>query len=504
MFYLTLGNKVDIPQSELFSVLQEFNPWWLGRPIADLPTWERTAAGRVWAWVEDRQTKRSLLLTGPRQVGKTTIYRQTIRRLLAAGFPGSNIVYATFDHPLFKLAGLERTLQAWEELYPPDPSHPQFLFLDEVQFVGGWQTWLKHQVDFQRKRRIAATGSALALRDASSESGVGRWETIPLATMTFAEFMRLREVEVPSKIPTVRSLQDLFDWKEADFSRAVPVARSLASPFHDYLLRGGFPEPALTPDLTRCQRLLREDIVDKVLKRDMTALYGVRRIIEVEKLFLYLCYHDGGILDVTAVTRNLEGTNKQTVLNYLDLFEATHLIYRLKPYLYGKAVLRGKDKAYLADAALPGAMLLLGRKLLEQPSKLGAAVETAFFKHAFTRYYAETPRFSYWRGSKQQQELEVDLIARIGDRIVPFEVKYQDTDVGARHLKGLQTFMAEHRIEWGYVITRRPTDLRIVVLPSSTDARHKKAPRARVALIPAPLACLWLAPLTAEGSVALP
>ena len=34
-------------------------------------------------------------------------------------------------------------------------------------------------------------------------------------------------------------------------------------------------------DLTRCQRLLREDIVDKVLKRDMTALYGVRRVLEV-------------------------------------------------------------------------------------------------------------------------------------------------------------------------------------------------------------------------------
>ena len=63
----------------------------------------------------------------------------------------------------------------------------------------------------------------------------------------------------------------------------------------------GFPEPALTDDLTRCQRLLREDIVDKVLKRDMTAFYGVRRVLEIERLFLYLCYHDGGILDIPTI-----------------------------------------------------------------------------------------------------------------------------------------------------------------------------------------------------------
>lgn len=489
---------MDIPQSELFSVLQEFNPWWLGQPIADLPTWQRTAASQVWAWVQDTQNTRSLLLTGPRQVGKTTIYRQTIRRLLAQGFPASNIVYATFDHPLFKLAGLDRTLRAWEDLYPPDAAHPQILFLDEVQFVEGWQTWLKLQVDFKRRRRIAVTGSAITLRDASTESGVGRWETIPLATLTFAEFLKLREYELPSGIPKVRSLRELFNWKERDFARAIPAARALMTPFQDYLLRGGFPEPALAPNLARCQRLLREDIVDKVLKRDMTALYGVRRVIEVEKLFLYLCYHDGGILDLTAITGNLEGTNKQTLISYLDLFEATHLIYRLKPFGYGKAVLRGKDKAYLADAALPGAMLLLGRKLLEQPMRLGSAVETAFFKHAYTRYYSETPTFSYWRGSKQQRELEVDLIAEIGERIVPFEVKYQDTEIGAKHLKGLRLFMEDNRLEHGYAITQRPDNFKIMAFLRDADARKNKLPTASVALIPAPLACYWLAPLSEE------
>lgn len=478
---------MDIPKSELFSVLQEFNPWWAGQPLGDLPDWERSATLQVWKWVKDPESRRSLLLTGARQVGKTTIFRQTIRRLLADGFPAQNVIYATFDHPLLKLVGLTRTLRAWEELYPAAPGHPRLLFLDEIQFVPDWQTWLKHQVDFHRGQRIAVTGSATPLLDGSTESGVGRWETIPLATLSFGEFLRLRKIETPP-LPQVKSLRDLFEWQEADFARAANIGRPLTAHFHEYLLRGGFPEPALASDLARCQRLLREDIVDKVLKRDMTALYNVRRVLEVEKIFLYLCYHDGGILDIPTLTRQLEGVNRQTALNFLSLFESTHLIYRLKPFGYGKEILRGRDKIYLADAALPGAMLLLGRKLLEKPDRLGPAVETAFFKHVFTRYYAQTPRFSYLRDSKNR-DLEVDLIAEIGDRLVPFEVKYQDAELTQKRLKGMRIFLENRKIDQGYVITQRWEDFGAV---QSQPVAEGAGANARILAIPAPLACYWL------------
>lgn len=481
---------MDIPKSELFSVLQEFNPWWSGQPVADLPDWERAASRQLREWIEDDQTKRSLLLTGARQVGKTTLFRQAIRRLVQEGFPPANLIYVTFDHPILKLAGLERTLQAWEELFPPVPGRPRFLFLDEIQFVPDWQTWLKHQTDFQRGRRIAATGSASPLRDASVESGVGRWETIPLPTLSFAEYLRLRNVQIP-KLPEIRSLKQLFDWSIGEFSNIATIARPLTAHFHEYLLRGGFPEPAMVNDLTRCQRLLREDIVDKVLKRDMTALYGVRRVLEVEKIFLYLSYHDGGILDVPTLSRQLDGINRQSVNNFLDLFEATHLIYRLRPHGYGKEVLRGRSKIYLADAALPGAMLLLGRRLLEKPDRLGAAVETAFFKHLYTRFYPDQPIFSYWQ-DKKNRDLEVDLIAETAGRLVPFEVKYQDAELTPRKLKGLRLFLEEKGVQHGYVITQRWEDFGIIETTSARKGQEREKLDAKILAIPAPLACLWL------------
>lgn len=481
---------MEIPQTELFSLLQEFNPWWLGQPLSDLPDWERTAARQVWEWVQSRESARSLLLTGARQTGKTTLYRQAIRRLLREGYPPQNILYATFDHPTLKLAGLQKALSAWDDLYQAAPEKPRLLFLDEIQYVPDWQTWVKHQVDFQRQNRIAVTGSASPLRVASAESGVGRWETIPLATLSFGEFLRLRRIDAP-QLPEVHSLRSLFDWSPSDFARASASARGLTVHFHDYLLRGGFPEPAMASDLARCQRLLREDIVDKVLKRDMTALYGVRRVLEVEKLFLYLCYHDGGILDLATIARQLDGINKQTATNFLDLFESTHLIYRLKPFGYGKEVLRGRDKVYLADAALPGAVLLLGKRLLERPERLGAAVETAVFKHVFTRFYKETPTFSYWR-DRRNADREVDIVAELGDRLVPFEVKYQDTEITAQKLKGLRVFLEERSVDQGYVISRRWEDFGVIEPTSGQAGREREKLAAKVLVIPAPLACYWL------------
>ncbi len=180
-----------------------------------------------------------------------------------------------------------------------------------------------------------------------------------------------------------------------------------------------------------------------------------------------------------------------THFTLFDLFESTHLVYRRKPFGYGKEVLRGRDKVYLADAALPGAVLLLGRRLLEQPERLGAAVETAFFKHVFTRYYKETPTFSYWRDRKNA-DYEVDIIAGLGDRLVPFEVKYQGTEISAKKLKGLRIFLEQRKLERGYVITQRWEDFGIMAVTSGLQGKEREKLSAKVLEIPAPLACFWL------------
>jgi predicted AAA+ superfamily ATPase len=467
-------------KAELFAVLRQYNPWWSGGHFPDLPAWRRAAFREIMAWTANPPAGRALLLSGARQVGKTTLFLQTIDELLAQGIAPTNILYATFDHPLLKLIGLDALVKLWRE-FEPAREGQEFLFLDEIQTSKDWQIWLKLQVDFEKRRRIAVTGSATPLVVAGQESGVGRWQTIRLATLSFFEYLQIRRLS-PVALPAVNSLRELFSWKKIEFTHAAESGRPLTGLFHEYLLRGGFPQSALVESVPLAQKLLREDIVDKVLKRDMTALFGVRRVLELEQVFLYLCLHDGGLLNLPQLCSTLE-LKRPTVSSFIELLETTHLIYRLLPFGYGKQVLRARPKIYLADAAIAPGVLLKGKALLEDTDALGRAVETAFFKHVFTRFYAQSVGFSYWRG---KQEREVDIIADLNGRLVPFEIKYRSPrHTGWGDLKGLISFCAERNVENAYVITQDATDFEVMQIENA-------GVKTRLLKIPAPLACYWL------------
>jgi len=444
---------MKVSKEELIAVLAQFNPWWRGEPIADLPGWQRAAWRQLNRWVTSPPVHRAILLSGARQVGKTTLLQQQIDALLKQGIAAANILYATFDHPVLKLAGIEAVLEAWRER-EPRVDGPEYLFLDEAQFIRDWGTWVKHQIDFNKQRRIVFTGSAMPLVEADQESGVGRWHTIRLTTLSFYEYLQIKKVQLPP-LPPLKSLTELFDWTPTQFYRAQEIAAPYVGHFHEYLIRGGFPQTAQVESITQAQRLLREDIIDKALKRDMTALFGVRRILDLEHTFLYLCMHDGGLLNITDLSNNLE-VKRPTAQHFIELLEACHLIYRLPPFGYGKDVLKGRFKIYLADAAIAPAVLLKGKSIIDDPAALGVATETAVFKHLFARFYAQNVRFTYWRG---KQEREVDLVAEIGGQFIPFEVKYRAQHTGARELKGLLDLCEQKKIARGYVVTKSLTSV---------------------------------------------
>ena len=98
-------------KSELFAVLRQYNPWWDGKRIPDLPNWRRAAFREVSLWLNEPPTHRAVLLSGARQIGKTTLLLQAIESMIATGIKPSRILYATLDHPLLKLTGAEKLLE---------------------------------------------------------------------------------------------------------------------------------------------------------------------------------------------------------------------------------------------------------------------------------------------------------------------------------------------------------------------------------------------------------
>ena len=232
--------------------------------------------------------------------------------------------------------------------------------------------------------------------------------------------------------------------------------------FQRYLLVGGFPETARQTDITLCQRLLREDVVERVLKRDMTALFGVRNVEDLEKLFIYLCLHTGGIVAHKTVAAALE-VSIPTVSSHLQLLEQANLVYRLPPFeLGGKKILKAKIKYYLVDAALRNAVLLRGEEVLSSSDEMGTIVETTVLRHLFAYYYRDTPDISYWRDARTDRE--VDIIVRSPRYTLPVEVKYRD-NAQIDPSSGLVQLCRQEDVKQAYLVTKKEEDFGPVDFP---------------------------------------
>lgn len=449
-----------VDRERLIKQLYGYNPWWAGKQ-SEVPTFQRTAFFRALSLLLDVNNRRAVMLSGPRRVGKSVVLAQIAKKLIETGKSPRSVMYVSLDDNLLKLSTIPELLDIYREEVQP-ASTTSYLLLDEVHYSKGWEQEIKTLVDHHPDVRIVATGSASM--ESGSEGihgGVGRWTTIPIPTLSFFEFAQIRKGVVPEThdLPMVLSLRRATkDRLQVLRSQLAP----LASLFRHYLVVGGFPETAQRQDIAACQKLLREDIVDRVLKRDIVALFNVRNVDDVERLFLYICLHSGGCLNVDECSKQL-GVSRQSVLQYLTVLERSHLLFRLgADSTGGKKLLKQQYKYYLVDAALRNAVLLTGEEVLSDPTETGQIVETAVLRHMIAGFYREQPRFSYWQERKSQ--LEVDIVYRDATNLVPIEVKYRD-NAGIGKATGLKRFCELEPTAQPVLITRNEEDLSVDQIP---------------------------------------
>lgn len=463
-------------ETSLLDVLRGFNPWW-ERKSPIVPEFRRTAFDECRRYLGHPTLARAILLSGPRRVGKTTVLIQIVDDAIKAGREPKSILYASMDHPMLKHVSLRKILSLYHrDIFPEDRS--VLLLLDEIQYSPDWQTEVKLLVDLRPQYRILATGSSSSQhRRGLTESGVGRWVTIRIPTLSFYEYvdfvMMLDGKKAPT-FPVALRAGDPFGImldKPMEISARLRPFRPL---FQRYLLTGGFPERSGLEDLSLFQRLIRDDIVGLVLKKDIPSLFSMRKPSDLEKLFVYLCMHSGGILEHNTCAREL-GISTPTVDHYLMFLEHAHLLYRLGPAeIGGKKSLKARNKYYLVDAALRNAVLLHGEEIFSRPEEMGKIVETAVLRHLHAFYYRDHPELAYWRDPATDKE--VDMIVRSPKYIIPVEVKYRE-HAEAEPKGGLLTYCRREggRVERAYLVTKNDEDFGVVE-QSDVPAKIIKVP----------------------------
>lgn len=414
-----------ISEEQVIKVLRKYNPWWYNPSSIQQESkpQKRLAYYDALKMIQHESIRRFAILSGARRVGKTTIMYQMMEHLMDEGVNPRNILYVSFDNPIVKLIDVETVLSIYESLYPIDGI--RYVFFDEIQYTDNWELWMKVIYDSRKDVRLTATGSASPILErGTTDSGTGRWNILRIPTLSFYEYCQLLQLEEPI-LPDNLRLTSLVEMNSAELGDLMSRFAPLEAHFNRYLMIGGFPELVLSDDDAYAQRMLREDVVDKVIKRDVLTLFNIRSPLLMEKLFLYLCMNSAEIFNVSTAAKELERTSISTIENYIEALEMSNLIYLAKPVNVGsKGALKGRPKIYIADAAIRNAVLMID-DVLSDEKELGNMVETTVYKHMISFYQNTTAHLGYFRKAKDNQK-EVDVVVELPREKILCEVKYRN------------------------------------------------------------------------------
>lgn len=450
-----MPSRLDIPLHEVQRRFNLDNPWWrAGQGVdAQEAAWPRRAYFEPFAQLAlQTSVKRAVVLIGPRRVGKTVMLKHLVDRLLSSQVVvGTQVLYVSLDTPLYSGRSLESLVQQFMELQVHPPGQPLWVLFDEIQYLKNWEVHLKSLVDSYPHIRFLASGSAAAaLRMKSRESGAGRFTEFILPPLSFAEYLQFAGVEA-----SLITEQPGGPAQCGGFH--APDIEGLNVEFVNYLNFGGFPEAVVNPAVrANPARFLRQDIVDKVLLKDLPSLFGIGDTQELNRFFNVLAFNTGNEVSLEELSKHA-GITKARLADYLDYMEAAYLIRRVHRIDDNALrLLRARTfKVYLTNTCMRAALFGMATASDEAMGRLAETAVWSQWLHSAT----ESRALHYARWREGRQDLEVDLVA-LDDRSqkpsFAVEVKWSDrAPQNLGELRGLHTLALKHPLARTPLVTTR-------------------------------------------------
>jgi len=392
------------------------------------------------------------VLIGPRRVGKTVLLKHLVAQLLRTeGLAGTQILFLSLDTPLYSGRRLESLVQLFIDLQQHQAGKPLWVLFDEVQYLKDWEVHLKSLVDTYPHIRFIASGSAAAaLRMKSRESGAGRFTEFILPPLTFAEYLNFAGQETGL----------IVDLPEQDSKAPAYHAtdiQSLNAEFVNYLNYGGFPEAVMNPTVrNNPARFLRQDIVDKVLLKDLPSLYGIADTQELNRFFNVLAFNTGNELGLEDLSKH-SGITKAKLGDYLEYLEAAYLIRRVHR-IDDNALRMQRARTFKVYLTNPSIRAALFGMVMAEDEAMGNLAETAVWGQ-WLHSAAVSNSLHYARWKSGRKDLEVDIVSvdqRTQKPRFAVEIKWSDRIVHELNdLRGLRELAQKHKLARNPLVTTR-------------------------------------------------
>lgn len=337
----------------------------------------------------------AIVLTGPRQSGKTTLFKMLFSK---------SHTFINLENPDLRLRAREDPIGFLNQYKPP-------LVIDEIQYLPELLSYIKTKIDKERKPgQWLLTGSQnFALMQGVSQSLAGRAAILSLLPFSIAESF--------NRAPQAKDAVSWLKYIKQDKKQNAVFKPSLG----DVLLRGFYPEIALQKKVDR--QLWCGSYITTYLERDIRDLAEIGDLSQFERFLVACATRTGQLLNLSEIARDI-GISVPTAKRWLSLLETGYQVYLLYPHYknIGKRIIKS-PKLYFNDPALCSYLLGLNdTKSLRSSPHFGNLFETMVIVDFLKRFlnFGQKPSFYYLRS---RDKLEIDLVIELAGKLHLFEIK---------------------------------------------------------------------------------
>jgi hypothetical protein len=348
------------------------------------------------------------VLSGPRQVGKTTLIQQVLREI---GIPGH---YVSADE--VSAASPVWLQQQWEtaRIKHKSSRHKKgfILVIDEIQKIHSWSDTVKFLWDQDSGNRlnikVVLLGSApLLVQKGLTESLAGRFELLRIPHWSYSE------------------IREAFGFS-----------------LEQYIYFGGYPGAAgLISDENRWRHYIRDSLIETTISKDIFMMTRVDKPALLRNLFEIGCSYSGQIVSLNKMLGQLhDAGNVTTLSHYLDLLAGAGMITGLQKYSPKKIKEKASSpKLQVLNTALITVQIDTGFEgAILDHEKWGRLTESAIGAHLINSTQGTDLDIIYWRDRNR----EVDFVLKKGKELIALEVKSGRAKTA---LPGMQAFLKNYR-----------------------------------------------------------
>ena len=370
--------------------------------------------------VKHLEHKNALLITGMRQVGKTTLMRQVFEEVKEPK------LWFDFDNPLDQKVFEDEDYKViYQRLTEMGKKQGKLsVFIDEIQNFPDITKVIKYLIDHNGVKFYLTGSSSFYLKNLFPESLSGRKFLYELSPLSFQEYLYFNDVV------SLKEVQN-FTLENAYKKNSIFTHKARIAEYEDFLQYGGFPEVVTTKDKATKVMVLK-NIFASFFEKDIKILSDYSDIRELRDMILLLIPRVGSMLDVTRLSSELS-IDRVKMYRFLEFLQGTFFI-RLLPR-FSKSIDRsvaGGKKVYFTDTGILNV--------------IGKVSEAQLFENSIINQLVRYGKVSFYN---KRNTAEIDAIL---DKHTAFEVKLTGTQ---QDLSKLSALSSELSVSQAFVVSKK-------------------------------------------------